>query len=121
VPDRRHSFLSFRIEKMSGLRRFENEAENALFELPVRNRKSIALPRVFPPGLHHIILEIHPRILRILIDAPSHGAVASPNSLIFVQRIQEFQYLFWINFVCTTSEELIANRQPNCVAYFQSF
>src|SRR5216683_3455653 len=82
--DRRHSFHSVRIEKMSGLRRFENETKHALFKLPVRNRKSIVPPRVFRPRLHNEILEIYAGILRIVINAPARGAVAPSNPLVVV-------------------------------------
>src|ERR1700751_1681313 len=91
-----HSFHSVGIEKMSRLGRFEDETKHALFKLPVRNRKSIVLPRVLRPRLHDEILEIYARILRIVINAPAHGAVASSNPLVVVQRIQKFRNLFWI-------------------------
>src|SRR6266404_1964637 len=94
--DRRHSFHSVSIEKMSGLRRFEDETKHALFKLPVRKRKSIVLPRMLRPRLHDEILEIHPRILRIVINAPAHGAVASSNPLVVVHRISKFRNLLWI-------------------------
>jgi hypothetical protein len=64
---------------MSGLRRFEDETKHALFELPVRIRKSIVLPRVFRPRLHDEILEIYAGILRIVINASAHGAVGSSH------------------------------------------
>ena len=86
-----HPFHSVRIEEMSGLGRIEDETAHALFELPVRNRKSFVLPPVFRPRLHNEILEIHPGILRIVKDAPAHCAVASPNPLVVVQRIQKFR------------------------------
>ena len=84
---------------MSGLRRSESETQHALFELPVRNRKSIVLPRVFRPRLDNEILEIYPRILRVVINAPAHGAVASSNPLVVVQRIQKLRNLPWIDAV----------------------
>ena len=95
--DRRHSFHSVRIGKVSGLGRFEDETKHALFKLPVRNRKSIVLPRVLRPRLHDEILEIYAGILRIVIDAPAHGAVASSNPLVVVQCIQKFWNLLWID------------------------
>ena len=54
---------------MPRLRRFENKTEVTLFELRVRNRKSIVLPRVFRPGLHNEILKIYPGLLRIVENA----------------------------------------------------
>src|SRR2546421_613288 len=97
--DRRNSFGSVRIEKMSGLRRFENETKHALFELAVRNGKSIMLTRMFPPRVHNEILEIYAGILRIGINAPARGAVASSNPLVIVQCIQKFRNLLWVDAV----------------------
>jgi hypothetical protein len=39
---------------------------------------------VFRPRLHNEILEIYAGILRIVINAPAHGAVASSNPLVVV-------------------------------------
>jgi hypothetical protein len=79
-----HSFHSVRIEKMSGLGRFEDEIKHALFEFPAPNRKSLVLPRVLRPGLHYKSFKMHPVILRIVIDAPARGALAPPNPLVIV-------------------------------------
>src|ERR1700684_693930 len=77
------------VNEMPDLGRLHRKVGHLLLELAVGQREAIVLALMLRPGIHQETLQITVRMFGIVEDAPTSGAVASADALIFVDGVQE--------------------------------